>query len=96
MWTLQKVKTNLENFSVQLDSNYLDIELKVFKKEENKNFRLVPSLSIGETNFNQIMRRINQPVNAPENSSREEDLSPVQAIALFKDMDEAVKLTHKN
>ena len=34
------------------DSNYLDVKLKVFKKDDNKEFRLVQSLTMGEADFN--------------------------------------------
>ena len=37
------------------DSNYLDVKLKVFKKDDNKKFRLVQNLTMGETYFNQFM-----------------------------------------
>ena len=33
------------------DSNYLDVKLKVFKKDENKDFRLVQNLTMGEADF---------------------------------------------
>ena len=47
-------------------SNYLDVKLKVFKKNENKEFRLVKNLTMGEADFNQFMRLRNQLVNAAE------------------------------
>ena len=34
------------------DSNYLDVKLKVFKKEDNKEFRLVQNYTMGEADFN--------------------------------------------
>ena len=36
------------------DSNYLDIKLKVFKEDDNKDFRLVQNLTLGEEDFNQF------------------------------------------
>ena len=80
---------------VQNDSNYLDIKLKVFKKGANKEFRLVQNLTMGETDFNQLMRLRNQLVNAPENFDREENLTPVLIPTMSKDMDEQLKLAHK-
>ena len=38
------------------DSNYLDVKLKVFKKDDNEEFRLVQNLTMGEADFNQFMR----------------------------------------
>ena len=38
------------------DSNYLDVELKVFKREDkNTEFRLRQNLSMGEADFNQFI-----------------------------------------
>ena len=40
------------------DSNYLDIKLKVFKREDkNAEFRLRQNLSMGETDFIQFIRQ---------------------------------------
>ena len=47
------------------DSNYLDIKLKVFKREgENAEFRLTQNPSMGEADFNQFIRQRNQLVAA--------------------------------
>ena len=86
MWTI---------FLVRNDSNYLDVKLKVFKKDGKKEFRLVQKLAMGETDFNQFMRLRNQLVNAAENYAREENLTPVLKTAMSKDMDEQLKLAHK-
>ena len=60
------------------DSNYLDIKLKVFKKEDkNAEFRLRQNLSMGEADFNQFIRQRNQLVVAADNFLREQNLSPV-------------------
>ena len=48
------------------DSNYLDVKLKVFRKDDKKEFRLVQNLTMGEADFNQFMRLRNQLVNAAE------------------------------
>ena len=34
------------------DSNYLDVKLKVFRKDDKKEFRLVQNLTMGEADFN--------------------------------------------
>ena len=60
------------------DSNYLDIKLKVFKREDkNAEFQLRQSLSMGEPDFNQFDRQRNQLVVAADNFLREKNLSPV-------------------
>ena len=73
----------------------MDVELKVFKKDDNKEFRVVQNLTIGEEDFNQFMQLRNQPVNAAENFAREENLTPVLIPTTSKDMDEQLKLAHK-
>ena len=77
------------------DSNYLDVKLKVFRKDEKKEFRLVQNLRMGEADFNQFMRLRNQLVNAAENIAREENLTPVLIPTMSRDMDEQLKLAHK-
>ena len=59
------------------DSDYLDVKLKLFKKDDNKEFRLVQNRTMGEADFNQFMRLRNQLVKAAENFTREENLKPV-------------------
>ena len=53
------------------NSNYLDVKLKVFRKDDKKEFRMVQNLTMGEADFNQFMRLKNQLVNAEENFARE-------------------------
>ena len=53
------------------ESNYLDVKLNVFKKDDNKDFRLVQNLTLGEADFNQFMRLRIQLVIAAENFGRE-------------------------
>ena len=77
------------------DSNYLDVKLKVFKKDDKKDFRLVQNLTMGESVFNQFMQLRNQLVNAAENFAREENLTQVLIPTMSKDMDEQLKLAHK-
>ena len=73
----------------------MDVKLKVFRKDDKKEFRLVQNLTMGETDFNHFMRLRNQLVNAAENFAREEDLIPVLIPTMSKDMDEQLKLAHK-
>ena len=76
-------------------SNYLDVKLKVFQKDDKKELRLVQNLTMGEADFNQFMRLRNQLVNAAENFAREETLTPVLIPTMSRDMDEQLKLAHK-
>ena len=78
------------------DSNYLDIKLKVFKREDkNSEFQLRQNLSLGEADFNQFIRQRNQLVVAADNFLREQNLSPVFQSTLSKNMEEQLKLVHK-
>ena len=78
------------------DSNYLDIKLKVFKRDDkNAEFRLRQNLSMGGADFNQFVRQRNQLVVAADNFRREQNLSPVLQYTLSKDMEEQLKLVHK-
>ena len=77
------------------DSNYLDAKLKVFKKDDNKQLRLVQNLTMGEANFNQFLRLRNQLVKAAENFAREENLTPLLIPTMSRDVDEQLKLARK-
>ena len=77
------------------DSNYLDVKLKVFRKDDKKEYRLVQNLTMGEADFNQFLRLRNQLVNAAEIFAREENLTPVLIPTMSRDMDEQLKLAHK-
>ena len=77
------------------DSNYLVVQLKVFRKDDKKEFRLVQNLTMEEADFNQFMRFRNQLVNAAENFAREENLTPVLILTMSKDMEEQLELAHK-
>ena len=77
------------------DSNYLDVKLKVFRKDDMKEFRLLQNFTMGEADFNQFMQLRNQLVNAAENFAREENSTPVVIPTVSRDMDEQLKLAHK-
>ena len=77
------------------DSNYLDVKINVFRKDDKKEFRLVQNLTVGEADFNQFMRLRSQLVDAAENFAGEENLTPVLIPTMSKDMDEQLKLAHK-
>ena len=84
-----------KNFLDKNDSNYLNVKLKVFKKVDNKEIRLVRNLTRREADFNQFMRLKNLLVNTAENVAREENLTPVLIPTMSKDIDEQLKLAHK-
>ena len=95
MWILVNVKTDLDKFSWSKNSlDYLDMKLKVFKKDEKREFRLAQNLTMGETEFNHFIRLRNQLVVAIRYLSKEENLPLVQVKPLG-DMEEQLKLTHK-
>ena len=78
------------------DSNYLDNELKVFKREDKvAEFRLRQNLSMGEADFNHFIRQRNQLVIAADNFLREQNLSSVLQSTVSKDVEEQLKLVHK-
>ena len=78
------------------DSNYLDIKLKVSKREDkNAEYRLRQNLSMGKADFNQFNRQRNQLVVAADNFLKEQNLSPVLQPTLSKDMEEELKLVYK-
>ena len=77
------------------DSNYLDVKLKVFRKDDKKEFRLVQNLTMGEADFNNFVRLRNQLVNASENFAREKNLTTVLIHTMSKDMAEQLKLARK-
>ena len=82
-------------FWSKISFDYLDVKLKVFKRDENKQFRLAQNLTMGEAEFNQFIRLRNQLVVAVRDFSKEENLTPVQVKLLAKDMEVQLKLTHK-
>ena len=92
-----KSQDRIERFSwSKNDSYYLDIKLKVFKREDKTaEFRLRQNLSMGEADFNQFIRQRTQLVVAADNFLRAENLSPVLQSTLCKDMEEQLKLVHK-
>ena len=75
--------------------DYLDVKLKMSKRDENKQFRLAQNLTMGQANFNQFIRLRNQLVVAIRDFNKEANLPPMQVKLLAKDMEEQLKLTHK-
>ena len=77
------------------DSNYLNVKLKVFRKDDKKEFRLVQNLTMGDADFNQFLRLRSQLVNAAAKLARDVILTPVLIPTMAKDMNEQLKLAHK-
>ena len=73
----------------------MDLKLKVLRKGDKKEFRLVQKLTMGEATFDQFMRLRNQLVNAAENFAGEENLTPVLIPTMSRDMEEELKLARK-
>ena len=65
------------------------------QKDDNKEFRLVQNLTMGEADFNQFMLLRSQLAHAAENFAREGVLTPMLIPTRSKDMDEQLKLSHK-
>ena len=70
------------------------MKLKVFEKDEKKKIRLVQNLTMGEADFNLLMRLRNQ-LAIVEDFVRRENLPPMLTPTLSKNMDEQHKLAHK-
>ena len=77
------------------DSNYLGVTLKVFKRDNIRDFRLVHNVTMGEVDFNQFMQLRKQRVIAAETFGREENMSPVLIPTMSIDIDDQPKKTHK-
>ena len=72
----------------------MDVKLKVFEKGDNKDFHLTQNVTIGEAEFNKVMRLPNQLRVSAENFRRERSLCSVQIPTMSKEMYEQLKLAH--
>ena len=95
MWTLVNAKTDLDKFLGPKFLSTMDVKLKVFKRDEDKPFRLAQNLTMRETDLKQFIRLRNQLVAAVRDFIKEENLPAVQVRLLAKDMEEQLRLTHK-
>ena len=77
-------------FFFKKDFSYLDVELKV-KYGTTETF----AWTMGEADFNRIIRLTHQLVIAAKNFGREENLWPVLIPTMSKDMHEQFKLAYK-
>ena len=82
-------------FLVQKWFQLLGCKFDVFKKDDNKKFRLIQNLTMEEADFNQFLRLRNQLVKAAENLAGEESLNLVLLTTMSKDKDEQAILAHK-
>ena len=88
--------TDYEDFGKCQDSNYLDIKLKLFKREnKDAEFWLRRNLRMGRVDFNQFFWQRNQLVVVADTFLREPNLSTALQSTLSKDMEEPLKLVHK-
>ena len=91
-----KFQDNIGHFSwLKNDLNYFDVKLQIFETVDNKEFRLVQNLTMGEPDFNYFMQLRNQLVITAENLGTEDNLSPVVILTISKYMDEQLKPSHK-
>ena len=95
MWTLENAKTELNNFLGPNLRQLLVVKLKVFKRDDNRDIRLVQKLTVGEANFNQLKQLTNRLAIVAENFRRVENLSSVLIPTRSKDMVEQINLAHK-
>ena len=73
----------------------MDVKIKVFKRDDNRDFCLVQNLTMGELHFNRVIQLRNQLVIAAKNIGREENLSPVLIPTMAEDADEQIRPAHK-
>ena len=92
----QKHQVRIRQFSwSEKDSNCLDVELNIFKKDKNKDFRLVQTLTMGESDFNQFNPMRKQLVIVAENFGSHHSFSPYTDNNTFQRLDEQLKLSQK-
>ena len=75
--------------------NYVDLNLKVLKKDDPRDFSLVQNVTIGESDFNQILRLSNQLVVAAKHIDRDQNMSPILTTTISRDMEEHLKAVQK-
>ena len=71
-------------------SNFLNVNIEVFKKKYNKNFQLLGNLKAREADAHYI-----RPVAAAENYRKVENLSPVLIQTTSEEMVESLQLVHE-
>ena len=82
VWTIVFVRKRFQLLGCKTQS---------FQEDDNKEFRLVQNLTMGEADFNQFMRLRNRLVIAAENFATEENLSPLLIPTMSRDTDQQLK-----
>ena len=77
------------------DTKYIEIQLKVFRKDVNGEFRKHQQINLGETDFKQLLLLRNQIVVATVDFAKDEKLEPIVTAPLSKDLDEQLKHVQK-
>ena len=96
LYRFWKMSTQIwATFRSKNDSIYLDVKLKVSRKDDNKELRLAKNLTMRDSEFNQFMQLRIQLVIAAQNFRGEQNLSPKQIKLLFKDLSKQLKLAHR-
>ena len=85
-------------------SKYLEIQVKVFKMDQQGDFRVYQNLNMGESDFNEFLRMMNDLVVAATEFGKEQDLEPLPAYTygsiktnrtFSRDMETQLKMVHK-
>ena len=73
------------------NQKYLDIQLKVFRKDDTRNFRRHQKINLGVLDFKQFLCLRNLNVPAVRDFPTDEMLEEVVTSPLFKDLDQQLK-----
>ena len=75
--------------------NYLVAKLQAFREDDQRDFRLVQNIRMGESNFNHFLWLRNQLVLAAENFGGDQKFSPIQVKTMSRDTEEQLKVVHE-
>ena len=73
----------------------LGLKLEVFKRDDNKDFRIVQNLTKGESHFTQFHGVRSHLVLAAGKLGTEQSLCPIQKSTIIKNMDQQLKPAQK-
>ena len=74
---------------------YLQIQLKVFRKDESGEYKKHQQLNMSESDFRQFVQLRNHLAVAVRNFTKEEELTPIVFTTQSKDMDDQLKQVHR-
>ena len=82
------------------NTKYLQIQVKVIKKDQHGEFRVHQKLNMGELDFKAFLTLRNQLYNAATHFAKEQDLKPITDSLLdenegWKEMETRLKMVHK-